>query len=160
MYKNTEKKGSLLQDMARKIRSYFRDEELPTGTEKTRSTSIARRKKVSGKSAKSMRNDQQMRRKIEAYVLGHMSNPEFSLEALAKGLGVGRTTLFNLIRRLFGKTPHAYILDARLERARTLYLQGKRRGEVASACGFADPKYFKRVYNKAFALTSQKGHEA
>jgi AraC family transcriptional regulator len=50
-------------------------------------------------------------------------------------------------RESFGRTPHAYIIERRIDRARRQLAQSSLPiKEVASACGFADQAHMTRVF--------------
>ena len=69
------------------------------------------------------------------------------LEALAAVAGVGVWTFARHFRESFGRTPHAYVIERRIDRARRLLAQGGLPiKEVASVCGFADQAHMTRVF--------------
>ena len=53
----------------------------------------------------------------------------------------------------FGLPPHAYLLQARIKKARTLLRTGMPRAEVAAAVGFADQSHFARHFKKIMGVT-------
>lgn len=63
---------------------------------------------------------------------------------------------FQLVRgfaRSFGLTPHAYIVQRRLDAARRLIAAGTGLADAASDCGFADQSHFTRVFVRRYGLT-------
>ena len=76
-----------------------------------------------------------------------------SLDAMARWAGLGRYALIRACHRATGLTPHAWLLNARVNRARTLLRQGCELAEVAYRLGFADQSHFQRVF-KAHAGTT------
>ena len=73
------------------------------------------------------------------------------IETLA---GVGTWTFTRHFRASFGRTPHAYIIERRIDRARRLLAQSSLPiKEVASACGFADQAHMTRLFQTHLHIT-------
>ena len=89
---------------------------------------------------------------IREFVLAHLSDENLSVETMAAQLKVSRTNLYTIVHREFSVTPADYILDLRLKKAETLLKQGLKVREVAMKCGFADPKYFSKVFKKYYGI--------
>lgn len=76
-----------------------------------------------------------------------------SLAELAAHAGLSR---FQLLRRFaagYGCTPHAFLLQQRAERARTLIRQGVELSDAAAATGFADQSHMTRIFTRQFGFT-------
>jgi AraC family transcriptional regulator len=72
---------------------------------------------------------------------------QLNLETLAAVAGMGVWTFTRHFRESFGRTPHAYIIERRIDRARRLLVEGILPiKEVASACGFADQAHMTRLF--------------
>jgi AraC family transcriptional regulator len=72
-----------------------------------------------------------------------------NLETLAAVAGVGVWSFTRRFRASFGRTPHAYVIERRIDRARRLLVQGCMPiKEVALACGFADQAHMTRVFRR------------
>lgn len=71
---------------------------------------------------------------------------QLSLADLAAMAGLGRYALIRAFRRATGLTPHAWLLNARVNRARQLLRHGGDLAEVAYRLGFADQSHFQRVF--------------
>ncbi|WP_296267790.1 AraC family transcriptional regulator [Pseudomonas sp. UBA6562] len=82
-----------------------------------------------------------------------------NLEDLARWAGLGRYALIRACRRATGMTPHAWLLNARINRARVLLRQGGDLAEVAYRLGFADQSHFQRVF-KAHAGATPGAYRA
>ena len=81
-------------------------------------------------------------------------NGQLNLETLAAVAGLGLWTFTRHFRESFGRTPHAYIIERRVERARRLLAQSSLPiKEVASACGFADQAHMTRVFQTHLRTT-------
>jgi AraC-like DNA-binding protein len=79
-----------------------------------------------------------------------------SLELLARESGLGRYQLIRAFRGATGLTPHAYLLNARVNRGRQLLNQGQALAEVAYLLGFADQSHFIRVFKEFTNLTPKQ----
>jgi AraC family transcriptional regulator len=72
---------------------------------------------------------------------------QLHLETLAAVAEAGVWTFTRHFRESFGRTPHAYILERRIDRARRLLAQSCLPiKEVALVCGFADQAHMTRVF--------------
>ena len=86
------------------------------------------------------------------FVLAHLSDESLSVESMASRLKVSRTNLYTIVHREFSVTPADYILDLRLKHAEALLKEGLKVRDVAMKCGFADPKYFSKVFKKYYGI--------
>ncbi|WP_028693989.1 helix-turn-helix transcriptional regulator [Pseudomonas cremoricolorata] len=71
---------------------------------------------------------------------------QLTLAELAGMAGLDRYGLIRAFRRATGLTPHAWLLNARVNRARQLLRHGCELAEVAYRLGFADQSHFQRVF--------------
>jgi AraC family transcriptional regulator len=77
-----------------------------------------------------------------------------NLETLAGVAGMGMWSFARHFRESFGRTPHAYIIERRIDRAQRLLAQGRMPiKEVASDCGFADQAHMTRVFRTHLGTT-------
>ena len=77
-----------------------------------------------------------------------------SLETLAAVAGLGVWSFARRFRASFGRAPHAYVIERRVERARCLLEQGTMAvKEIASACGFADQAHMTRLFQDRLHTT-------
>ncbi len=74
---------------------------------------------------------------------------------LAACLGVSRTTLFNLFKEKLGVSPVEYLREQRIRRAREMLARRNDLSirEIARACGFANSKYFLRLFKQCTGRT-------
>ena len=85
-------------------------------------------------------------RRLTGYIDNRL-HEQLNLETLAAVAGVGLWTFTRHFRESFGRTPHAYVIERRINRARRLLAQGGLPiKEVASVCGFADQAHMTRVF--------------
>lgn len=75
------------------------------------------------------------------------------LDSVARAAGTNKFTLVRAFRRAYGVTPHAFLLQAKVERSRALLAAGARPGEVAARLGFADQPHFTRVFSAVVGVT-------
>lgn len=78
---------------------------------------------------------------------------DLSLAQLAQASGWSGYQLIRKFKQAFGQTPHAFQIDQRLNRAKTLLKQGAGLSDVAHQLGFADQAHFQRHFKKRHATT-------
>jgi AraC-like DNA-binding protein len=76
-----------------------------------------------------------------------------TLAELAREVGLSRYQLIRGFARETGLTPHAYILQARIARARQLIRGGRDLAEVALGTGFYDQSHLTRYFVRQFGVT-------
>ncbi len=69
-----------------------------------------------------------------------------TLQALAKTLGLSRSGLSHQYKAAAGRSPMQALLDFRVERAKSLLVQGLKLDDIAEQCGFHDAAHFSRVF--------------
>ncbi|WP_394805270.1 AraC family transcriptional regulator [Kordiimonas aquimaris] len=75
-----------------------------------------------------------------------------SLDNLEQVADYDRWQLSRDFRALLGTSPYRYLILRRLDKARTLLLDGSSIVDVATLCGFADQSHFGRQFKKAYGL--------
>ncbi|MGY6247729.1 helix-turn-helix domain-containing protein [Bosea thiooxidans] len=78
---------------------------------------------------------------------------DLSLADLARLAGLPRHHLIRAFRRETGLTPHAYLIDVRVRRARERLRRGETLGEVAAATGFCDQPHLTRAFKARLGVT-------
>jgi AraC-like DNA-binding protein len=79
---------------------------------------------------------------------------DIGADALARDAGAAnRFELARAFRAAFGTSPHAYLVQTRLLRARTMLAEGEPPAAIAAACGFADQSHLGRWFRRAYGLT-------
>lgn len=75
-------------------------------------------------------------------------------DALARAAGAAnRFELARAFRAAFGTSPHAYLVQTRLVRARKMLAGAEAPAAIAAACGFADQSHMGRWFRRAYGLT-------
>ena len=76
-----------------------------------------------------------------------------TLAELASEAGLSRFQLMRQFARFTGLTPHAYMVQRRLDAARTMLTLRVPISEAAAACGFADQSHFSRMFIARYGMT-------
>jgi AraC-like DNA-binding protein/quercetin dioxygenase-like cupin family protein len=76
-----------------------------------------------------------------------------SLDELAALESVSKFQLIRSFARRTGLTPQAYVVQRRLDLARSLIRTGAALADAASAAGFADQSHFHRAFTRRYGLT-------
>ena len=87
--------------------------------------------------------------RVRQYIDEHISDDSLTIPSIATEMGMGRTSFFSRFKELAGISPQDYLIHYRIAYAKKLLsVGGMSVAEVAYKCGFADPKYFSRVFKK------------
>lgn len=78
---------------------------------------------------------------------------DLGLEELARAAGTDRFRLTRAFSAAYGLSPHAYLVQRRLNRARLLLSRGDMPATAAAATGFADQSHMGRWFRRAFGMT-------
>lgn len=96
----------------------------------------------------------------------NISTPSFSLEDSIKKLPLNYDYVRKLFKKEMGVTPHEYLLNCRMQFARELITSGIGNrysnysvGQIAEACGFAEPLYFSRVFKKYYGFSPSEAKQ-
>lgn len=75
-----------------------------------------------------------------------------TLADLAHASGLSRFQVVRGFTRATGLTPHAYLMQRRLHRARSLIARGTPLAAAAAAAGFADQSHMSRLFTRCFGI--------
>jgi AraC-like DNA-binding protein/quercetin dioxygenase-like cupin family protein len=75
------------------------------------------------------------------------------LDALAHDARASRFQTLRSFVRLTGLTPHAYVVQRRLDAARSMIRRGAALADAAIAAGFADQSHFHRSFTQRYGMT-------
>lgn len=76
-----------------------------------------------------------------------------SLDTLCTAAGLSPSQLIRDFRRHYGLTPHAYLINRRIQHGQHLLRQGLSLADAALSAGFADQAHFQRAFKKHLAAT-------
>lgn len=80
---------------------------------------------------------------------GNMDGSQ-SIADIALACKLSRSYFIHAFRETTGQTPHQWLSNQRLERARSLLMQCERPlADIATECGFADQSHFTRVFTQS-----------
>ncbi len=98
--------------------------------------------------------DEQLIKKVMHWLEENVADSEVTVDQLAAYVGMGRTSMYNKIKGLTGKSPVELIQDFRMEKA-TYYLKSGQYSvsETSYKVGFSDPGYFSRSFKKHFGIS-------
>ena len=82
------------------------------------------------------------------------------LAQLAAMSGLSRFQFLRAFAAATGLTPHAYLLQRRLMKARRLLARSEPPAATAMACGFADQSHMTRLFRRAYGFTPGRFAEA
>jgi YesN/AraC family two-component response regulator len=90
--------------------------------------------------------------RVLAIMEKEISNANFSVEELSRGLFMSRVAVYKKLLALTGKTPLEFIRSFRLKRAAQLLEGNLTIAEVAYQVGFNNPKYFSKFFKAEFNM--------
>lgn len=88
-------------------------------------------------------------------ILGHIADPEFNIAMFANEMAMSRTSLFDKIKAVTGKTPNDFILSIRLKEAARL-LSGHPEcniTEISERTGFSSARYFSSCFKNHYKVS-------
>ena len=86
------------------------------------------------------------------FLAAHIATP-FEVSALAQACGLSRNHFLKAFKQTFHRTPHRWLTDYRLSRARTLLTGPMPIAEIAVTTGFSDQSHLTRVFSAAMGLS-------
>lgn len=93
------------------------------------------------------RRERTVVKKVRAFLDAHLTEA-VSLDQLVELTGVSKEHLVRSFTADFGLPPHAYQINARVERAKQMLLHGATISDVALALGFHDQSHFTRHFKR------------
>lgn len=98
--------------------------------------------------------DQRLLKKAVASVENNLSDPLFSVEKMARELGMSRTNMHRKIKAITGFPPSELIRSIRLRKAAILLLnQADSIAQISFMVGFEDHSYFSKSFKKHFGVS-------
>lgn len=97
--------------------------------------------------------DEDFMNKCSKIILNNIEDSEFSVNTLARELGMSRTSLFTKIKGIIGMTPNDFIKITRLKKACRMMVEGEYRvTEIGFLVGFSSSSYFAKCFQKQFGM--------
>lgn len=90
--------------------------------------------------------------RVAAYLREHCA-VDSSLESLCEQSGYSAGHLIRAFKQHFGLTPHAYLINQRIQMGQTALKQGRPIVEAALNAGFNDQPHFQRTFKRLVAAT-------
>jgi len=93
-------------------------------------------------------------RRVRKYMEEHLQD-KLSMDELARETDYSRAHFLRMFRAATGKTPHQYLTERRIERAKSMLLEAKKISliDVAARCGFSSQSHLTRVFRKQVGAT-------
>lgn len=89
------------------------------------------------------------------YIAAHCTDA-LRLEDICQAAGLSPSYLIRAFKQHYGMTPHAYLLNRRIQRSQHWLKQDRDLAEVALAAGFADQAHFQRTFKRQLAATPRQ----
>ena len=94
--------------------------------------------------------------RLAGYIRENVSS-KLSLKELAELTGMSKTGLLQRFKASFRRTPHQYVLEARISRARELLEQSDLPiSQIAVSCGFADQAHLSISFKRNVGMTPSR----
>jgi AraC-like DNA-binding protein len=77
------------------------------------------------------------------------------LQELAQAAGLSQWHFLRQFKKYVGMTPHLWLVQHRILKAKRLLRAGEPLVNIAMQCGFADQSHFTRHFKKALGVTPQ-----
>jgi len=88
------------------------------------------------------------KRRVEAYLIEHLEQ-SIRIKALAQLVSLSASHFCRAFKQSFGKTPHAYLIGLRVERAKEMMTStGEPLSQIAVACGLADQAHLSKIFRR------------
>ncbi len=104
--------------------------------------------------------EQQLIKRLNKAIGENLSNPDYTVDALAQDVGMSRANLYKKMQTTLGITPNDFLRNMRLKRATELLAKSDIPvNQLALQVGFQTPRYFSQCFHKAFGLTPSEYRE-
>lgn len=91
-------------------------------------------------------------RRVKKYLLDNLAE-KVSLHDLSKVAGLSSFHLTRVFRKETGLPPHAFLINARIEKAKKLLAEGWSIAQTAYETGFTDQSHFTRQFKRTVGTT-------
>jgi len=98
--------------------------------------------------------DRRLVERVMQAVNDNMSNTDYTVDLLARDVGMSRANLYKKMQASLGITPSDFMRNARLKRAAELLAEGNMPvNQIALEVGFLTPRYFSQAFRALFGVT-------
>ncbi len=98
--------------------------------------------------------------RIMKYIGKNMDNPDYTVEHLARDIGMSRANLYKRMQAGLGITPNEFMRNVRLKRAAQLLAETSiEPSRVGRLVGFQTPRYFNQCFVRLFGVTPKEYRE-
>jgi AraC family transcriptional regulator len=98
-------------------------------------------------------------KRVVDHVAANFAKP-LPIEDLAGVAGISPAHFARLFKEVVGDTPHQFVMDYRVERAKVLLADRTRPlADIAIGCGFSDQSHFNRVFKRLTGKTPREWRE-
>ena len=98
-------------------------------------------------------DDEKLLNTIMAYLEENLTNSQLSVEDLSRHVGMSRSSLYNRILEMTGKTPVEFIRGVKLQKAAVLLEKSDMNvAQIAYSTGFSTPHYFTKSFKAKFDM--------
>lgn len=105
---------------------------------------------------KMQKADREFLLKLSKYIASNIGKQKIDIKTMAEYMCMSRSAFIRHVTRVTGTSPNEFVVKMKMEKAvRLLKDTEKSIGDIALACGYDDPSYFIRVFNKHFNTTPQ-----
>ena len=115
-------------------------------------TMLVRRHSDSMIQAQSVGDESTAVKKVQDYIQSHLEE-DMGLEELANLVGMNRFRLIRAFRKELGLTPHNYLVNRRVHRAKEQLMAGESLSRTALNSGFYDQAHFAKTFKKSVGVT-------
>lgn len=99
-------------------------------------------------------NDEQFMNRLMNLINQNLNNPQYTVEILAKEVGISRAQLHRKLKEITGLTTSDFIRNVRLKQAAKLLVENKINiSQIAYATGFTTPTVFAVAFKKLYGCT-------
>ena len=93
------------------------------------------------------------KRRVEAYLREHLGQ-SILIKTLADMVSLSTSHFCRAFKQSFGKTPHAYLMGLRIERAKKMMRSTPEPlSQIALACGLADQAHLSKIFHRSVGQT-------
>lgn len=90
--------------------------------------------------------------RAQDYILSNLEQ-KFSIDDISQAVNISKYHFIRLFNEQYGMTPHQYVINCRINRAKNQLENGDKASDIALDLGFADINHFNRQFRRVFGIT-------